>query len=84
MNKEETKEFERRLFESFTNLSEEEIAEFDRKEKERKKVIEAMEAREPFYWVTDETRQFMEKGYLDPGQTVEERVWRSLSTQITF
>lgn len=27
-----------------------------------------------FYWVTDETRQFMEKGYLDPGQTVEERV----------
>jgi ribonucleoside-diphosphate reductase alpha chain len=26
-----------------------------------------------FYWVTDETRQFMEKGYLDPGQTVEER-----------
>ena len=75
MNKEETKEFERRLFESFTNLSEEEIAEFDRKEKERKKVIEAMEAREPFYWVTDETRQFMEKGYLDPGQTVEERVW---------
>lgn len=28
-----------------------------------------------FYWVTDETRQFMEKGYLDPGQTVEERAW---------
>ena len=27
-----------------------------------------------FYWVTEETRQFMEKGYLDPGQTVEERV----------
>mgnify|MGYP002622478597 FL=1 len=27
-----------------------------------------------FYWVTDETRQFMKKGYLDPGQTVEERV----------
>ncbi len=27
-----------------------------------------------FYWVTDETRQFMDKGYLDPGQTVEERV----------
>jgi len=26
-----------------------------------------------FYWVTEETRQFMEKGYLDPGQTVEER-----------
>ena len=25
-----------------------------------------------FYWVTEETRQFMEKGYLDPGQTVEE------------
>ena len=28
-----------------------------------------------FYWVTEETRQFMEKGYLDPGQTVEERAW---------
>ena len=28
---------------------------------------------EDFYWVTEETRQFMEKGYLDPGQTVEER-----------
>ena len=28
-----------------------------------------------FYWGTDETRQFMEKGYLDPGQTVEERAW---------
>ena len=27
-----------------------------------------------FEWVTEETRQFMEKGYLDPGQTVEERV----------
>ena len=27
-----------------------------------------------FYWVTEETRQFMEKGYLDPGQSVEERV----------
>ena len=27
-----------------------------------------------FYWVTEETRQFMEKGYLEPGQTVEERV----------
>ena len=27
-----------------------------------------------FYWVTDETRQFMEKGYLDPGQSVEDRV----------
>ncbi len=27
-----------------------------------------------FDWVTEETRQFMEKGYLDPGQTVEERV----------
>jgi len=27
-----------------------------------------------FYWVTEETRQFMEKGYLDPGQTVEQRV----------
>ena len=26
-----------------------------------------------FSWVTEETRQFMEKGYLDPGQTVEER-----------
>ena len=26
-----------------------------------------------FYWVTEETQQFMEKGYLDPGQTVEER-----------
>ena len=26
-----------------------------------------------FYWVTEETRQFMEKGYLDPGQSVEER-----------
>ena len=27
-----------------------------------------------FYWVTDETRQFMEKGYLDAGQSVEDRV----------
>lgn len=27
-----------------------------------------------FYWVTDETRQFMAKGYLNPGQTVEQRV----------
>ena len=27
-----------------------------------------------FYWVTEETRQFMEKGYLDSEQTVEERV----------
>jgi ribonucleoside-diphosphate reductase alpha chain len=27
-----------------------------------------------FYWVTDDTRQFMSKGYLDEGQKVEERV----------
>ena len=27
-----------------------------------------------YYWVTKDTRAFMEKGYLDPGQTVEERV----------
>ncbi len=27
-----------------------------------------------FYWVTEETRQFMEKGYLDKDQTVEDRV----------
>jgi ribonucleoside-diphosphate reductase alpha chain len=27
-----------------------------------------------FYWVTDDTRQFMSKGYLDEGQNVEDRV----------
>lgn len=27
-----------------------------------------------FYWVTPETRTFMERGYLDEGQSVEERV----------
>jgi ribonucleoside-diphosphate reductase alpha chain len=27
-----------------------------------------------WYWVTDDTRKFMEKGYLRPGETVEERV----------
>ena len=30
--------------------------------------------KKPFYWVTPETRTFMERGYLDEGQTVEERV----------
>ena len=63
------------FFDWLMNPSEEEIVEFTKMMEERKKVIEAMEARKPFYWVTDETRQFMEKGYLDPGQTVEERVW---------
>lgn len=38
-----------------------------------KAVEESIGSREPFYWVTPETRDFMEKGYLDPGQTVEER-----------
>ena len=27
-----------------------------------------------YYWVNKDTRKFMEKGYLDPGQTVEERI----------
>ena len=30
--------------------------------------------RKNYYWVNKDTRKFMEKGYLDPGQTVEERV----------
>ena len=30
--------------------------------------------RKNYYWVNKDTRNFMEKGYLDPGQTVEERV----------
>ncbi|MAO23774.1 MAG: ribonucleotide-diphosphate reductase subunit alpha, partial [Phycisphaerae bacterium] len=30
--------------------------------------------KELFYWVTPETRTFMERGYLDEGQSVEERV----------
>jgi len=28
----------------------------------------------PWYWVTDTSLQMMSKGYLDPGQTVQERV----------
>ena len=30
--------------------------------------------RKDYYWVNKDTRKFMEKGYLDPEQTVEERV----------
>jgi ribonucleoside-diphosphate reductase alpha chain len=29
---------------------------------------------EDWYWVTDDTRKFMSKGYLQPGEAVEERV----------
>jgi len=70
MNKEERKELDKQLFNMLTSFTDEEINSW---KEERKAIEESIASREPFYWVTDETRQFMEKGYLDPGQTVEER-----------
>jgi len=70
MNKEERKELDNQFFNMLTSFTDEEINSW---KEERKAIEESIASREPFYWVTDETRQFMEKGYLDPGQTVEER-----------
>ena len=61
---------ERKFIEEVLNISEEEIKQW---EESKKANAESIGSREPFYWVTPETRTFMEKGYLDEGQTVEER-----------
>ncbi len=67
-----TKEEQRDLFEGLINVRDEDISDWN---KHKDAVERSLSSREPFYWVTKETRQFMEKGYLDPGQAVEDRAW---------
>jgi ribonucleoside-diphosphate reductase alpha chain len=69
--KNRNKDLEREIFNAIINPTQEELlAEQEEQDKKEK----SMSSRNPFDWVNEDTRTFMKRGYLDEGQTVEERV----------